>query len=203
MTTLTKNLIEFCIDEWNFFGAAEINLNNTIVDDGIKKEYQDGPRQRIADYWKFIGGAYKNLNGADRGTPWSAAFISFAFHEANAGNKFPYSAGHARYINHAIKNTKNGINSPLMGRKLKGYSIKAGDLIGFWRGDKRITFENANRIGWYHSHTEIVIEVKNNYAYTIGGNVLHSVTRRQVRLNSQGHLVDRKKNWFVAIENNL
>jgi hypothetical protein len=200
MTPHVEELIQFCYQEWDFFGNPEINLNGTSKDG--RKEYQDGAWQRIADYWRFIGGGYQNLTGKDRGTPWSAAFVSFAFHEAGAGDGFPYSAGHFKYINTAIRNSDKGIqDATLHGKKLKGYVIQPGDLIGYWRGEKKITYENARSIGWYQSHTDIVVEVGDRFAYTIGGNVMNSVTRRQVRLNPAGELVDRKNNWFVAIQN--
>ena len=147
---------------------------------------------------------YKNLTGKDRGTPWSAAFVSFCFKEAGAGEQFPYSPGHATYINAAIRNRKDAvIGAPLVAYQLKEYSLKPGDLIGYWRGEKAITFENASEFKWYQSHTDIVIHVTDKFAYTIGGNVQNSVTRRQVRLNSAGELIDTNKKWFVAISNNL
>jgi hypothetical protein len=37
----------------------------------------------------------------------------------------------------------------------------------------------------------------------MGGNVMHSVTRREVKLNAKGELDDNRENWFVVIENNL
>lgn len=121
-----------------------------------------------------------------------------------AGSKFPYSAGHAKYINHAINNTKNGATaSPILGHPLQGYKLKVGDLIEYWRGDKKITFDNATQIGWYQSHTDIVAEIGNGVAYTIGGNVMHSVTKRAVKLGSNGELTDKRENWFLAIENKM
>jgi hypothetical protein len=35
---------------------------------------------------------------------WSAAFISYAFKTAGAGNRFPYSRRHSEYIYHAVNN---------------------------------------------------------------------------------------------------
>ena len=202
MSSIINKLITFCNDEWDFFGKGEINLNGTTKE-GIK-EYQDGAWQRIGDYWKFIDGPYKNLTGKDRGTAWSAAFISFAFSESDAGEHFPYSAGHAKYINTSIRNSNNGkYNAPIVGQRLASYKLKPGDLIGYWRGDKKITFDNARKIGWYKSHTEIIVEVGNQYAYSIGGNVNHTVIRRQVKLNKKGEFVDKRENWFVIIQNNM
>lgn len=198
--SINQQLVNFCFDEWEFFGKPEIRLDGTSVDG--KKEYEDGAWQRIADYWQFIGGQYKNLTGKDRGYPWSAAFVSFCMHHAGAGTSFPYAAGHYKYINESIRNRDNP-DACLIGHRPKEYSLKPGDLIGYWRGNRRITIENARNIGWYESHTEIVVGVENRKALTIGGNVGHSVTLREVRLNSNNNLVDRKNNWFIAIENRI
>lgn len=205
MSAFTSKLVDFAIDEWEFFGRQEWRLNGT-VNDG-KKEYQDGAWQRVGDYWAFIAKThpqFKNLTGKDTGYPWSAAFISFCMDAAGAGTKFPYAPGHATYINAAIKNAKNGTaNAPIVGHKLLSYVLKPGDLIGYWRGGKAITFDNALATGWYQSHTDIVVEVGNKVAKSIGGNVGHSVTKREVRLNAAGNLTDTRENWFVVIENRL
>ncbi len=197
---ITPSLLEVCDTEWAFFRRSRKNLDGSSVV-GLK-EYEDGAWQRVADYWKFIGGAYGHLTGKDRGWAWSAAFISWCMKEAGAGDLFPYSAGHYKWINRSIKAAAEG-GGPLVGHRLNAYTLKPGDLIGYWRGDKVITFDNARTIGWYESHTDIVVEVANGVAYTIGGNVMHSVTKRAVKLNSAGRLIDRRENWFVAIESNL
>jgi len=200
MSSIVPALIQVCTDEWSFFRRSEIRLDgSTRV--GLR-EYDDGAWQRIGDYWQFIGGGYKNLTGMDRGVPWSAAFISWCMHAAGAGASFPYSAGHSHYINAAIK-AKGDAEAALVAHEPAGYQVRVGDLIGYWRGEQRISVANARKIGWYESHTEIVVDVEGNTAYSIGGNVMHSVTRRQVRLNSKGELADRTQNWFVVIENEV
>jgi hypothetical protein len=166
MSSIIPGLVDFCKEEWQFFKRGEINLNGTCRD-GLK-EYEDGAWQRIADYWKFIGGPFKNLTGKDRGVPWSAAFISFCFKEAGAGKRFPYSSGHATYINEAIRNNSTTGKRHICAHDLKGKSLEVGDLIGYWRGSTKITLKNALKIGWYQSHTDIVIEIGDGYAYAIG-----------------------------------
>lgn len=196
----TDKLIEVATNEWIFFGSGTWKLDGS-TNDG-KKEYQDGAWQRIGDYWKLIGGAYSNLTGKDRGFPWSAAFISYCVRAAGAGDAFNYSAGHSTYINESIRAKANGKQDALFwgwGRSER--PIAPGDLIGYWRGDKKITVDNAPTVGWYQSHTDIVVEVGKNYAFVIGGNVGHSVTRKQVRLNSDGVLTDSRYPWFVVMEN--
>lgn len=202
MSSIIPKLLSICDKEWDFFGESVIRLDGTS--NVGKKEYEDGAWQRVGDYWKFIGGGFQHLTGKDRGTPWSAAFVSWCFNEAGAGTSFPSSASHSKYINQAIKNVTTGIaNASLVAHPLKDYKVKIGDLIGYWRGNQKITVENATAIGWYQSHTDIVVEVGNGVAYTIGGNVMHSVTKRAVKLGSKGELTDKRENWFVVIENKM
>ena len=196
---ISAKLVATCESEWQFFKRSRISLDGTSAV-GLR-EYDDGGWQRVGDYWKFIGGAYKNLTGLDRGTAWSAAFISWCMNDAGAAKKFPYSAGHASYINAAIRNATGP--GGLVGHRLNEYAPRVGDLIGYWRGSKPITFDNARQVGWYESHTDVVVEVGNGVLYSIGGNVLHSVTRRAVKLNAKGLVIDRRENWFVAIENKI
>lgn len=200
MASIVDALIDVCNSEWAFFGHSFIKTDGTSLVG--KKEYQDGAWQRIGDYWKNLGGPYKNLTGKDRGVPWSAAFISWCMREAGAGAGFPYSAGHATYINAAIRDA-NKPTATLVGKQLNGYKLKLGDLIGYWRGEKQITFDTALKIGWYESHTEIIVEIAGNRAFSMGGNVNHSVTKRQVKLGTNGELKDTSENWFVVIQNNL
>ncbi len=200
MASIIPSLLAECDEEWKFFGRSEKRLDGT--DDVGLREYDDGAWQRIGDYWRALGGAYKNLTGKDRGVPWSAAFISWCMREAGAAARFPYSAGHAKYINQAIRDSAKA-SAPLAGHRLAGYKLKPGDLIGYWRGKTKITFDNARKIGWYDSHTDIVVDVAAGKALSMGGNVMHSVTRREVKLNAKGELDDNRENWFVVIENNL
>jgi hypothetical protein len=66
-----------------------------------------------------------------------------------------------------------------------------------------VTYDKALQIGWYTSHTDIVVEVGNKWAKSVGGNVGHSVTKREVKLGAAGNLTDTSENWFVVIENKL
>jgi hypothetical protein len=196
----TDRLIASCQAEWEFFRRSTLSVDGSSKV-GLR-EYDDGAWQRVADYWAALGGPYGNLTGKDRGFAWSAAFISWVMREAGAGNQFPYSAGHATYINQAIRDAATA-GAPLRAHRLNSYAPQPGDLIGYWRGATPITIDNARKIGWYESHTDIVVEVGNGFINTIGGNVLHSVTKRAVKTNASGHVIDKRQNWFVAIENGI
>ncbi|WP_374653058.1 DUF2272 domain-containing protein [Dongia sp.] len=209
MTAFVDRLIGVARAEWERFGRQEANLHPPSPR-GIK-ESDERVFQRVGDYWRFIGGDYAHLTGKSTSQPWSAAFISFCMHEAGAGEMgphamFPYSPGHSVYINRAISNKAKGLmDAPIVGHKLGDYAPKVGDLIGYWRGDVAVTYDTARAIGWYPAHTDIVVavDVPNRHAYSIGGNVGDSVTKREVALDADGLLIDTKQKWFVAIENNM
>lgn len=203
MTQFTNKIINIALGEWEFFGFSRKNIDGTVKIGRV--EYQDGMYMRVNSYWQLVHKLYKpsydHLTGKDRGWPWSAAFISFCMNSANAGETFHYSAGHAHYINAAIKAMNNNdSNAIYRAHKKNGYSLKVGDMVAYWRGGTKITINNARKIGWYNSHCDIVTEVGKNYVKVIGGNVMHSVTQKALRINDDGELTDTSEKWFVVLE---
>ena len=84
--------------------------------------------------------------------------------------------------------------------KRNAYSLKEGDMVAYWWGVKQISIENALKVGWYHSHCDIVTEVGDRYVDVVGGNVMHSVTKKRLRTNKDGELTDTSEKWFVVLE---
>ncbi|WP_105382384.1 DUF2272 domain-containing protein [Neorhizobium alkalisoli] len=203
MSHFTDDLIRTATEEWDFFGRSAYNLNGTTVDG--KKEYQDGAWQRIGTYWQNIGGPYARLTGKDRGYPWSAAFVSFCMTDAKVPpTKFGKSAAHSSYINDAIRAMVSGNRSTaFFAQDKRQYPLKPGDLVAYWRGGRPISIGNALSVGYYQSHCDIVVDVNSASAYVIGGNVGNSVTRKELRIDSQGRLTDTGYKWFVILENLL
>ena len=156
MSTFKRNLLQALFEEWQFFGFSSSD-HITGTSDIQKKEYEDGMYQRVAAYWQLVGrrygSQYSHLDGRDRGWPWSAAFISYCMDQAGAGDDFAYSSAHSTYINAALRAARDGDKKALYrARPIKGYELKTGDMVAYWRGSKKITFDNALNIGWYQSH---------------------------------------------------
>jgi len=203
MSEFTDRLISIAKDEWEFFGFSRKNLDGTTHVGRV--EYQDGVYTRINDYWKLVHKKYKpkygHLTGKDRGWPWSAAFVSFCMDDAGAGSSFRYSAGHAHYINASIRAMNaNDTKAIYRAHKKADYTLKEGDIVAYWWGDTKISIANALKVGWYNSHCDIVTEVGDNYVKVIGGNVMHSVTQKNLRTNDAGELTDTSEKWFVVME---
>ncbi|PWW03343.1 uncharacterized protein DUF2272 [Hoeflea marina] len=209
------SLLAMANAEWNFFGN-DIGRKDKILN-GKNKEAVEPYSSRVADYWLSIGASeYKKLvskyaksKGRLDGTTklaWSAAFVSYCMQQAGAGNKFPYSSGHATWIVQSINNRKNNkLKASLVGYKLGEEVLRVGDLIGRPRGaDAKLSYEQAPAKGWFTSHTDIVVEIDKTRkkAFVIGGNVGQSVSKSEVSIDGDGHLNDAE-GWFVHIRNNI
>ena len=119
--------------------------------------------------------------------------------KAGAGNQFSYSIRHSDYITKSIKNRKsNNINSAFIGYKLDEYSPTIGDLVCYARQDN----VDYDKKGKYKSHCDIVVDIQDDRIEVVGGNVKDSVTKKILRIDSDGRLSDTSEKWFVVIKNN-
>jgi len=183
--------------EWKGWGEPTINIDGKQTSKG-GFESDDGYSQRVGRYWKE--GTGKNLDGDDREVPWSAAFISWLYKKAGAGNKFVYSSAHTNYIRDSISNRKKGkTNAPFVGYRLSEYSPKVGDMVCYPR-QGGVGYDTTSS---YKSHCDVVVSTKGNQIEVIGGNVNQAVTKKILRTDSQGRLIDKSKKWFTVIKNNI
>ena len=200
MRPFIEKLVKNANTEWEFFGKQQRDLAYTLIKSGGKED-KAPYAARVGVYWRGLG--RNDLDGKDTDWPWSAAFISHIMREAGAGSDFPYSAGHATYINHAIKaHLTHKANAAIVGRRINDYAPRVGDLIGCGRaGSADLTYDTAK--GWYTSHCDVVVDVRPGEVDVIGGNVENSVTKRTFGTDAQGHLADKRFPWFVVIENRI
>ncbi len=162
-------------------------------DSGRLKETATGMYDRLKSYWSNIGW------GEHKWTPssvaWSAAFISYVMKKANAGSNFKYSASHSKYIRDAVKNRKENNSNPFKAYKLNEKKVEVGDLVCYSR-QSGVNYDTTNS---YKSHCDIVVNVDNNQAEVIGGNVGHTVGKKTVQLKD-GKVADNKNDWFTIIK---
>lgn len=184
MSTFKNNVAKLALSEWNAW-----NIPTKV------KEGNSRTMQRLRDYWQK--GA--KVNGTDEyfvNTAWSAAFISYVMRFSGAGANFPYSARHSVYITKAIKNRKENNSKAFKGYKPSEVNLEIGDLICYARQEG----VNYDTTGNYASHCDIVTNLTDTEAETIGGNVSNSVTKTKVKLKNGKILSDK---YFVVIKNNL
>lgn len=199
---LRKILIKYRVvaladKEWQTWGYSTIDINGKqTIKGGF--EADDKFKQRVGRYWKE--GTGLNYDGGDRAVPWSAAFISWLYKKAGAGDRFVYNSSHSKYITDSIANRKNGnLKAAFVGYRLNELSPKIGDMVCYSR-QSGINYDSK---GSYKSHCDIVVAVKRNQIEVVGGNVADSVTKKILRTDSKGKLIDKNYNWFAVIKNNI
>tara|TARA_R110000764_G_scaffold38187_2_gene84540 strand:- start:2254 stop:2925 length:672 start_codon:yes stop_codon:yes gene_type:complete len=183
--------------EWQGWGEPTIDINgNQIIDGGFESD--KGFSERVGRYWKE--GTGQNLVGSDREVPWSATFISWIMKKAGAGSKFVYNPSHSKYITDSIANRKSGNSKePFVGYRINEIAPKVGDLVCYARQDG-VGYDTT---GSYKSHCDIVVSTKGNQIEVIGGNVNQAVTKKILKTDSKGLLMDTNRDWFTVIKNNI
>lgn len=138
------------------------------------------------------------VRAAMNDSPWSAAFISHVMHRAGLdASQFRFASAHWRYIQAAFAASDDS-EYAYRARDPRTTTPKPGDLLCYARGNAPLKTYEAWRtavtspgfsIG---SHCEVVVHVDLNAAKleVIGGNVLQSVARRQLKLNEAHGLSD-------------
>jgi hypothetical protein len=104
---------------------------------------------------------------------WSAVFISYVMKKSNV--YFPYAGKHTTY---SQKIKKGGYPWTVLNPKTT--QLQRGDIIVQNREGNILNFETKDWVG--SSHGDIIIEVTNNQAIGIGGNVNQSVSKSKFTL---------------------
>lgn len=180
-------LISAAVKEWLRFERGE------------KLENQNPQYKYVGEYWSKIG---LNLDGRDRDTPWSAAFISFVARAAGY-NDFQFAPAHSKYIHDAVdKRKSNTTTAPFWGFNIKEHQPQLGDLVCRWRGDNAIPSMDSLPDGGFTSHCDIVVEIRDTEVRTLGGNVSQSVSITTYPLKANGFLRETGK-VFGILKNNF
>jgi hypothetical protein len=214
--------VAIALREWRAFGGR-------IDDDAAsgwpepspaeKPERQPGLWQRVGEYWwmgpppdetEVAWTGKHDGNGAvfpasrDGRYAWSAAFISYVMRVAGAGDRFPYSANHATYVNAAAA----GKSSILRARPPAAYAPKRGDLVCLGRGSAAtMTFRDLPGPGPWPGHCAIVVESGPGTIDVVSGNVGDAVALTHIPATPDGRLADAdgtvldpRHRWFVVVE---
>jgi Uncharacterized protein conserved in bacteria (DUF2272) len=219
---LTEALLQECARHWILFRRG---LAREFWESGhqyCSKNGHEAPAQPTAacgevitadqDYFKLVGEMWRqigiNLDGKDRGQPWSAAFISFVIRKAGY-TKFRFAQRHSIYIQQAIGARESGdAGADYWGFRLTEHTPKLGDLVCQWREVER-TYDFAKTHDSYKAHCDVVVELRDDHTIrTIGGNTSNAfgtksadtVGMKSFRLDSDGFL--RKENRLFAILEN-
>ena len=143
-------------------------------------------------------------------TPWSGAFVSYLMRTAGfSESEFHLADGHIRYIKAAYAAQPNGafhLRNPL------NTPLQVGDLLCYVREGRRVfgpagfeqwLAEHATDAQSLKMHCDVLVGVRKNRAYAVGGNVVQAVTMREIKLNARGalsathSLPTRAGSWLV------
>jgi hypothetical protein len=216
-------VVAVALREWRLFGQtiADPDAEATRV---IKPEREAGLWQRVGEYWWLglnTGSAESDWTGkhdqhgalfspdSDGDYAWSAAFISYVMRIAGAGQRFPYSADHADYINAARRVSLGQSQQWLVAaERVQDYAPRLGDLVCFGRGAaKGLRYEDLPTAKLFTSHCDIVVETTvPGQISVIGGNVQDSVTLNTVPVTADGKLatpegivLDTRFPWMAVL----
>ena len=169
-----ERLVRECVKQWLRF------------DKEAGKEHVDPYYRYVGEFWQSIN--LDHLDGTDRDTPWSAAFISFCVRNASGYDGFRYAAAHSKYVHQAIRNKLDDVDGPYRGYKTSDHKPQIGDMVCRRRTSANITYDYASTHDAFKSHCDIVISVRDDHVSTIGGNVSHTVSRVNYPIDSNGYL---------------
>ena len=214
--------VALALREWRLFGsriADAPSVDGPEPPAAEKAERQPGLWQRVGEYW-WIGLeprapeiAWTGKHDAsgdvfpaseDGRYAWSAAFISYVMRLAGAGDRFPYSASHATYVNAAAAR-----KSPILrAHAPAAYAPKPGDLVCLARGSAQtMTYADLPSSSLWPGHCAIVVETGPGTISVVGGNVGDAVALTHVPVTPGGTLADNsgvvldpRHGWFVVLE---
>jgi hypothetical protein len=178
-------------------------LMSAAVAEWLRFEMGTG-QEHVDPFFKFVGEMWQSigldLDGKDRDTPWSAAFISFCVRKAGITG-FKFAAAHSRYIHDAIVKRFANQAAPFWGFRITEQPPRLGDMVCQWRKNRK-TFDDARVEDAFFSHCDIVVEVGDTFVRALGGNNTDTVGFKKYNLNANGFLKD-EKNVFAVLHNRL
>lgn len=144
-------------------------------------------------------------------TPWSGAFISYLMRTAGFGeSEFHLADGHIRYIKAAYAAQPNGafyllnpLSTPLQIGDLLCYVREGRRVFGSTGFEQWLAEHDASDTQSLKMHCDVLVGVRKNRAYAVGGNVVQAVTMRELKLNARGvlsathSLPTRAGSWLV------
>ena len=208
-----EDAVAIALREWRLFGGLS-DLPDSPEPAVAKPERAPGLWERVGEYWWLgLGGQGREArwtgkqdeNGRvfraldDERYAWSAAFISYVMRIAGAGDRFPYAANHAAYVNAAA----SGRSAILAAHAPQSYAPKLGDLLCFGREwASGLRFSDLPTSGYWPGHCAIVVARQHNTLSVVGGNDADAVTMEHVSIASDGGLssLNHRIEWPIAIE---
>ncbi len=145
-------------------------------------------KERIKSYWLSFQATAEPVSVA-----WSAAFISFCMKNTTLGSlSFKFAGRHTTYLSDS-KIAKVGADSSraYWAFKLSERVVQVGDLVGAFRtgGDCGTATKTYDSLpGDFCAHVDVVVAVRDEMAWAIGGNVGNTVMFKEIPLTPNGRV---------------
>ncbi|WAC12446.1 DUF2272 domain-containing protein [Dyadobacter pollutisoli] len=167
---------------------------------GKRNENHPESKSRIDAYWASVPLAPKPVSVA-----WSAVFISFVVREALLTKSFKFSQRHTTYFSDSkTAFLNNDASRAYWAVRLNNRILEVGDLVGYFRtglacGNAAHSYDDLP--GDFCSHSDVVVAIRNNIAFTIGGNVSQTVKVKEVPLTATGKIAVGNQRILVMQRN--
>lgn len=159
--------------------------------------------QFVNDYWKVVGEPGWNGHTPQ---PWSAAFISYCFKNGGSGAMFPYRTAHVEYCRAILASPAKFPELSLVDPATT--PMQLGDLLWAARAGSTcpaapVDFKHATAAlkagGWFCSHCDIVVGIRDHEVDVLGGNVSDSVTQTTYVTDGSGKIADPRHSWLALV----
>jgi hypothetical protein len=207
MPTTLQKIIDIANTEWIHWGRSTWKVDSGRTNIVSKDDDPVFAKYVIDNYCAVVRDTPLVTAIQNDDYAWSAVGMSYFMKTAGfSRSEFPFSSSHSKFIQHFVAARKNAdANAAYWGYRLTepGLSIAVGDLIGYGRGEG-MTQDRANRLfdsaSSYKSHTDVVVAVRPGEIDVIGANVMDSVTKKTLKLTTNGQIDDPTHFWFVLLK---
>jgi hypothetical protein len=207
MPPTVNSIVRAVTEEWDFWGRSTWNVKtgNRVIG---HTDDEQAFAKRVIDRYCSVGGGSPSLTDiSDDRYFWSAVGISAAMNAAGfAKAEFPFAQAHSKFIRHFVAARKSADSSAAYWAfrlDEAGGEPRPGDLVAYARAEN-MTAQKAAKLfdttSSYPSHSDIVVAKRAGEIDVIGFNVMDSVTKKTLPINSAGHIVDQAHFWFVTLK---
>jgi hypothetical protein len=153
-----------------------------------KRETDPSVSDTLVGYWKLVGKYFTptqmQSSSFQSGNPWSAAYVSHLITNSGFENFTPRSF-HSTYVVDAKENKTQGKKASFWAYRPTEKKVEEGDIIVKNRGGN-YTYDTIVRGAATHGDVVVDMIEKEGIPYAViqGGNVSNSVTRAEVKLNT-------------------
>lgn len=207
MPATISSIIKSAEDEWNFWDKSTWHVPTHKKHIGHTDDELAFAKYVLNTYCAVGGGSPSITDIQDDRYYWSAVGMSTIMKNAGFTKpEFPFAQSHSKFIVHFIAaRKKNDKSAAFWGYRLgeTGGQPEVGDIVAYARGSGITAAKAAkyfDRKTSYESHSDVVVAKRPGEIDVIGANVLDSVTKKTLSIDSAGHIKDTEHFWFATLK---